>query len=149
MNRPENRVIKTARTLEDINDAATRGMRPLIKAATPSEKIFSRVMIFQDPKTGEIEEGGDFRYWPEGKEQVLSVEYYPYSFPRPYAAYLLPPDLKLGEVVWLEDLIEDLVASRWNQGPTTRLESCEAIWNGEDFELKYEELPDDTCTMIG
>jgi hypothetical protein len=46
--------------------------------------------------------------------------------------------LKIGERVLLEDLIEDLVGIEWNQGDTYRLERCEAIWNGSDFELQYD-----------
>lgn len=136
--RRKRRVITTARTYAAINAAAKRGLRPLLKAVEASEEIWSRVMVFQDPDTGEIEESGDFRHWPEGKKQVLSVEYYPYSFPNPYAAYLVPPDLQPGEEVWLADLIEDRVGSHWNQGPTSRLVSCEAVWNGEDFEVQYD-----------
>lgn len=64
--------------------------------------------------------------------------YYPYHFESPFAAYLVPSDLKIGEMVMLEDLIEDIVGSSWNQGDTYRLASCKAIWNGKEFILQYE-----------
>ena len=45
----------------------------------------------------------------------------------PFAAYLIPRDLKAGERVFVEDLIEDFVGGEWNQGDVLRLDSCEAI----------------------
>lgn len=136
------RVIATGRTEEAINEAARKGLRPLIKAVQPGQEIWAQMLIFQDPLTGEIEVRGDRRWAPGGKELVLFARYYPYSFPSPFAAYLLPSDLKPGEEVWLEDLIEDVVGSHWGQGPKWRLEACAAVWNGEDFELLYDPLRD-------
>jgi hypothetical protein len=63
--------------------------------------------------------------------------YYPYHFESPFAAYLIPNDLKVGDVVMLEDLIEDVVDKSWNQGDTYRLESCEAVWDGKEFILRH------------
>jgi hypothetical protein len=64
--------------------------------------------------------------------------YYPYQFESPFAAYLVPQDIKVGEKVILEDLIEDVVSHSWNQGDTYRLPSCNAVWNGTDFTLQHE-----------
>ncbi len=60
--------------------------------------------------------------------------YYPYQFPSPFAAYLIPSDLKVGERVILDDLIEDIVGASHSEG-TYRIDSAEAIWNGEKFEV--------------
>jgi hypothetical protein len=64
--------------------------------------------------------------------------YYPYQFENPFAAYLVPPDIKIGEKVILEDLIEDVVSHTWNQGDTFRLKSCAAVWGGQDFVILHE-----------
>jgi hypothetical protein len=106
------------------------------------------MLIFQDPVTGEIESHGDLRSRPKGKQLVLESRYYPDSFPAPFAAYLIPPDLKPGDEAWLEDLIEDVVGARWNQGPQYRLQACAATWNGKDFELQYD-ADQDASTFIG
>ena len=74
--------------------------------------------------------------------------YYPHQFPSPYAAYLIPDDIEIGEWVYLEDLIEDFVGASWNQGDKYRLESSEAMWNGKDFEIPYVADWDNTY-MIG
>jgi hypothetical protein len=139
----ELRVIKTARRVEDINIAAKLGFRPLIKQIKPSKKIRSKYAVIQNKKTGEIQTIGDYRIGRTGGDEsdyeiVIDWTYhYPYKFDLPYAAYLIPKDIKPGERVFIEDLIEDFVGMRWNQGNTYRLESCEAIWNGSDLEIQY------------
>ena len=145
------RVIKTARDEESINKAARKGFYPLVKAVEASSEIVSRYAITQNKKTGEISVIGDCRAPganPDNPEMVIQwTAYYPYNFRSPYAAYLIPKDIKIGELVILEDLIEDLVGGRWNQGHAWRLDSCEAIWNGDDFEIQYNE--NDIPTAIG
>jgi hypothetical protein len=67
---------------------------------------------------------------------------YPYSFPDLVAAYMLPPDLEVGEEVWLEDVIRDVVGATW-RSQSYRLMSCSAIWNGREFELQFDQKRDD------
>jgi hypothetical protein len=133
------RVIQTARTEEAINEAARAGYFPLVKKVSPSPQIRSKFAVYQDLESGEISVVGDYRAGGGGQEVIGFTFYYPHNFPSPFAAYLIPPDLQVGEVVILEDLIEDLVGMRWNQGDVYRLQSCEAEWNGKDFILHYEE----------
>lgn len=140
-NNPHNlRVVTTARTTEAINEAAKEGFRPLIKPVTPSPDIHNMVAVYQHRKSGEIELSGDCRSVPgNGYECVLPFRtYYPYSFPEPFAAYLLPTDLEEGERVWLEDIIEDIVAVFGNQGWQPRLDSYEALWIGGDFKIQFD-----------
>lgn len=139
------RVIKTARDEQSINKAVAEGFFPLVKPVLPSKEIRSKYSVLQNPETGEIKVTGDYRhkrFSSDTDSKFASVIdftfYYPHSFPSPFAAYLLPPDLAVGERVYLEDLIEDLVGSSWNQGDQYRLESCAAIWNGEDFDIQYQ-----------
>jgi hypothetical protein len=139
-NNPSNlRVIKTARTLDAINLAANNGFRPLVKAVVPSPKIHSAVVVYQHRKTGEIVVEADSRCSPGIDYEIVIPfrHFYPYSFSEPYAAYLVPPDLAESETVWLEDLIEDLVAVYGNQGWHPRLESSEAIWKKGDFVISF------------
>lgn len=147
-NLKELRVIKTARDKESINRAAKSGLKPLVKKVEPSDKIRSKYSLVQNKKTGEIQISGDYR--SDYRRGLLSGDnndfetvidwtfYYPYSFKSPFAAYLIPKDIKIGERVFIEDLIEDYIGASWNQGDTYRLESCEAIWNGTDLEIQYD-----------
>ena len=132
-------VIKTARCEDSINEAALAGYKLIIKKVEPSSQIRSKYSVVQHIETGEIEVLGDLRVRldydndPNFETIIDWTLYYPYKFESPYAAYLIPPDLEKGERVLVEDLIEDIVGSVWNQGDAYRLESCEAIWNGEDL----------------
>ena len=143
-NAQELRVIKTARDLNSINRGAKNGLKPLIKKVIPSPEIRSKYSVVQSKKTGEIEIVGDFRggfHSDDNGEFETVIDwtfYYPHNFNLPFAAYLIPKDIKAGERVFIEDLIEDYIGARWNQGDTYRLESCEAIWNGKDLEIQYE-----------
>ena len=140
------RIIKTARSMESINSSAKKGYWPLIKEVKQSEEIKSKSIIYQNKETGEIMIGSDFRgCGAKGYEILMVVWSYP-CFESPFAAYLIPKDIEIGEKVWLEDLIENYVGWCWNQGDAARLESCEAIWNGEDFDILYKEH-DRTCVV--
>jgi hypothetical protein len=138
------RVIKTARDKDSINLAARNGLYPIIKKVEPSCKIRSKYSVIQNKKTGEIQIIGDYRngLFSEDSEEFETVInwtfYYPHNFKAPFAAYLIPHDVEIGERVFIEDLIEDYIGASWNQGDTYRLESCEAIWNGTDLEVQYD-----------
>jgi len=149
----ELRVIKTARNEESINEAAKNGYFPLIKKIKPSKKIRSKYSVIQNKKTGEISVSGDYRTASFGSinfnddieeyktDEIVVIDwtyYYPYNFESPFAAYLIPNEIKIGEFVFIEDLIEDYIGARWNQGDTYRLESCVAIWNGRELKIQYD-----------
>lgn len=133
------RVIKTARNEKDINEAAKQGFWPLVKKVIPSDKIKSKYAVSQNMNTGEIEVCGDYRSGCEDSDVIGWTFYYPYHFESPYAAYLIPKDIKIGEKVFIEDLIEDIVGGTWNQGNAWRLECSEAIWNGEELEIATDD----------
>lgn len=133
------RIIKTARDKDEINSAANNGLFPLVKVVKPNPEISSKFAIRQDKNNGTIEVLGDYREG-DGSDCVIGwTSYYPYNFKSPFAAYLIPWDIKIGERVILEDLIEDIIESRWNQGSAWRLDSCEAVWNGSDFDIDHDE----------
>lgn len=136
------RVIKTGRDERSINEAAAEGFWPLVKVLKANPEIQRKVLIRQDQVTGEIHAKGDFRRWTDEetnfKEITSWIYYYPHSFPNPYAAYLIPKDIQIGERVFIEDLIEDFIGAAWNQGDKYRLPSCEAIWDGKDLIIQYD-----------
>jgi hypothetical protein len=141
------RIITTARTLEAINKGAKDGYWPLVKPVIPSPDIKAKYAVIQNPATGEIEVINDYR----SKDQIRALNkvidftyYYPHQFKNPYAAYLIPADIKVGERVWLDDLIDDVVGQMWNQGDSFRLPSCEAVWDGKDLVLLVKSVANET-----
>jgi hypothetical protein len=49
----------------------------------------------------------------------------------PYAAYLIPKDIEVGQKVLIIDLIDD------NYLNGTRISSAFAIWNGQDLDIDF------------
>jgi hypothetical protein len=136
------RIIKTARDEDSINKAAKKGFKPLIKMVEPLAEIRSKYSVVQNKLTGEIKVVCDYRESFDDNENnqfetvIDWTFYYPHNFNSPFAAYLIPKDIKVGERVFIEDLIEDYIGASWNQGDKYRLESCEAIWNGLNLEIQ-------------
>lgn len=154
------RVIKTARNIEEINEAVDLGFFPLVKILKPLEELFCTVGVFRNKKTNKLEQTSaytGYRQYAESfsyedeREWELVVpfhQYYPYKFDSSYAAYLVPADIEVGETVILEDLIEDYYGgSFWHH--SIRLDSLKAIWTGEDFSIQYDREIDGVCHMIG
>lgn len=144
------RVIKTARTVNEINKGADEGFWPLIRKVEPSKEISTKYCVYQNEINGKVDMVCDYRIFfhifesadnphefnhPHYNKVIDWTYHYPYRFPSPFAAYLIPKDIQVGEVVLLEDLIEDHVGDIWNQGDVYRLPSCKATWDGKDLIL--------------
>ncbi len=138
------RIIETARNKDSINEAAKNGFRLIIKKVEPSSQIRSKYSVLQNRQTGEIkvfnkfQDRLDFDAFLDYKTIIDWTFYYPYNFESPYAAYLIPPDIKKGQIVMVEDVIEDIVEYISAEGIGHRLQKCEAIWNGKDLILQLE-----------
>ena len=156
----ELRVIKTARSIYDINDAVDMGFTPLVKQLKPLKKLFHTVGVFRNKKTNKIKEAEAYVVYAQYGETISYEDedewelvipfhsYYPYKFESDYAAYLIPHDIEKGETVILEDLIEDYYGgSFWSHH--IRIESLQAIWTGEDFSILYDPETDGVCTWVG
>jgi len=154
------RVIKTARSIDEINEAVESGFFPVVKQLKPLDKLFRTVGVFRNKKTNKVEEThayAGFRQYTEKfsyedeSEWELVVpfhQYYPYKFDNPYAAYLVPSDIIIGEKVVLKDLIEDYYGgSFWDH--SIRLDSLKAIWTGDDFSIQYDPKTDGVCDWVG
>jgi hypothetical protein len=139
---PQNITINTARSEQAINAAAADGFRPLLRPVKPSPEIRAKYAVLQDDVSGAITVIHDYRLdiVPPGSQKVIDFTfYYPYRFESPFAAYLIPPDIRVGEVVFLDDLIEDIVGSSWNQADTCRLKESLAIWDGSDLIIQFDD----------
>ena len=147
LNPNKRRVIKTARTFEAINTSARKGYFPLIKEVGDLSLFKNKCLFSQNLKTGEITSiVSDFRLFKgllkeddnNEKHFRFNKPTYRYEYDLPFAAYLIPNDLKKGEIVFLEDIIEDYIDTYRNQGHTTRLMHGEAKWTGSEFEILNE-----------
>lgn len=138
------RIIETTRNFYEINinNLIDNGYIVLVKKVEPLPALFNNIHIFQHKQTKHIAIlGMDGRQWNRFKksehELLEKIIYYPYTFENPYAAYLIPPDIQINERVFVADLIEDYIGMKhWGN---SRLKSCEAIWNGKNLEILYNE----------
>jgi len=137
------RVIKTIRSFREINNWIDDGYKVIVREHKRLPLLFRNVTIGEHKVTKKIEifHEDALKHWFYQQlaeyKKLKKIRYYPYKFENPYGAYLIPPDIQLNEKVYVEDLIEDYVGGYcWVYH---RLESCEALWNGEDLEILYDE----------
>jgi hypothetical protein len=130
-------IVNTARDLVAMNRAIKEGYHLIIRSTQPENAPKSKVMIHTSDENELSISGYDFRsHMPsEGNTGHRS-----YGINKsPFAAYLIPKDLKKGARVFISDLIEHKISQAWNQGDTWRKNSGEAIWDGENLKIIEEE----------
>ena len=131
-------VIRTIRGETAINAAKEMGLKLIELRAEVSDEFKVKYKKLKHRKTGEIITIGDFRednlYSNLGYKTLVDwTSKNPSKFFSPYAAYVIPKDLKKGECVLINDVITNHVSGRWNQGDVYRLSKSEAIWTGKYF----------------
>ena len=133
------KVIRTIRGETAIKLAKHMGLKLLELRAEVSDEFKIKYKKIKHRITGEIITIGDFRddsrYSWKYKTLVDWTSKNPSKFFSPYAAYVIPKDLKKGELVLINDVITNHVSGRWNQGDVYRLSKSEATWTGEYFNI--------------
>ena len=132
------RVIRTIRGETAIKVAKAKDFKLIELRAEVSDEFKVKYKKLQHRKTGEIITIGDFRdntfYHNLGYKTLVDwTSRNPSKFFSPFAAYIIPKDLKKGEHVLINDVITNHVSGKWNQGDVYRLSKSEATWTGEDF----------------
>ena len=131
------REIRTIRGETAINAAKVMGLKLIELRAEVSDEFKVKYKKLQHRKTGEIITIGDFR--ADGGSEWRTLVNWSYKNPSkffsPFAAYIVPKDLKSGERVLINDVITNHVSGRWNQGDVYRLSKSEAIWTGRYFNI--------------
>ena len=132
------RVIETARDQKTIDEAVEVGYTPLIKTLKPSNKLKVLEHVCIGGHSGvRTTHKHHCRSWGETLETINKRYVYPYEYDLAYAAYLIPSDIKERERVLLDDLIEDFIG-RYNDEMPYRLYKCQAVWDGKDLNIDYE-----------
>lgn len=142
--------IRTARGAREVNELASPTLRPLVVEVPKSAG--NRMIIWQNGLTGRIAFSYSMRFNPdeinadcETREHWRKIAYQHQEEARrcgddglPIAAYMIPSDLRVGERVWIEDVIEAVVAVH-GPGYTENHNSAVAIWLGESFQFVVDE----------
>ena len=132
------RVIRTIRGARAIKAAKEMGLKLIELRAEVSDQFKVKYKKMKDKLTGKIVTLGDFRedhYFRKSRYKTLVdwTSKNPSKFFSPFAAYIIPKDLKSGERVLINDVITNHVSGSWNQGDVYRLSKSEATWNGRGF----------------
>ena len=134
------RVIRTIRGETAITAAKEMGVKLIELRAEVSDEFNVKYKKVKDKLTGKIITLGDFRedhYFRKSRYKTVVdwTSRNPSKFFSPYAAYIVPKDLKPSERVLINDVITNHVSGRWNQGDVYRLSKSEAIWTGKYFNI--------------
>ena len=150
--------IKTARTIPQMNEAVRMGYFPCVQVIVPSPELYARKAVYQNPVSGEVIESdssvlatrhGLRDLDAEGYKKVTDfIEYDPHCSKEPFAAYLVPKDISVGERVFLEDVIENLWGGCF-RGHAIRVKEIEAVWNGSSFVLDYDRSHYERQVIVG
>ena len=141
------RKIKTIRGQKGIDNAIANGTKLIIRNVEPFSAVKGKFCIVRNKKSGKESKIFDFRDdrgYSDDFEIVMdwTYQYHSYDFPQE-AAYIIPNDIKEGEIVMVDDLIENFLGYHHNQGGSERLKSCKAIWKNNDLQIQYN--PDVGC----
>ncbi len=135
------RIVKTARNGAQI-ESNQDNYYVIEKAVEINEQIKEKVVLQYDRKGFS---GYDYRGMPLG----MTNWWHPLKSKLPFAAYLVPKDIEVGEKVFVPDIIEEFIGSRWNQGDVFRLNEGFGIFTGDDIEFEYPTDPDDVGEFLG
>lgn len=135
------RKIKTIRGQKGIDHAIANGTKLIIRNVKPFSAVKGKYCIVKNKKSGKEFKIYDFRDekgYSDDYEIIKdwTYEYNNYDFPKE-AAYIIPNDIKEGEIVMVDDLIENFLCHHYNQGGSERLKSCKAVWKNNDLQIQY------------
>ena len=144
------RIIKTLRGQKNIDIAFANGYYLILRKVEPFAAVKGKYCILKDKMTGEefrINDLRDDRVYSFDYEIIKdwTYQYHNYNFPEE-AAYIIPNDIIDGEIVIVDDLIENFLGYHYNQGGSDRLKSCKAIWKNNDLQILYN--PEFDCTRV-
>ena len=135
------RIIETARGIDAIQNAIKENKHLLYRKVEPFRVCTGKYCKLRNKLTGisfKIYDFRDSRGWSD-KYSIIkdwTYLYYNYDFPDK-AAYIIPSDIKEGEIVFVKDLIENYIGYSHNQGTDNRLSGYQAIWKNNDLEILF------------
>ncbi len=144
------RRIKTLRGRKSIDKAIASGAKLIFRHVEPFSALKGKYCILKNKQSGrqfEIYDFRDERAYSDEFEIVKdwTYQYEKYDFPKE-AAYVIPVDIQEGEIVFVDDLIENFLGYHYNQGGSARLKRGKAVWKNNDLQMLYN--PDIDCVRV-
>lgn len=151
-------VVQTVFNTYELNKAIEEGFKTIVVKRKSNPQLKLESMIFRNINSGEyaqatgrsmiVQYGTELEYPEDEWELIHKQTGYarPSSLITNWGAYVLPKDIKVGDRVYIEELIEDIVASAfWHS--VSPADDAEAIWNGKYLEIDH--APYDRFHRIG
>lgn len=141
-NRGNLREVETIYDVESLNKARQRGDFCIIKKKELNPELSLSALLLRHRENGKYEVVPERRFMQQHRgmtiyseeewELVQTIEGYarPFNHESNWSAYIVPADAKVGEIFFIKNLIEDLVASAF-WGSVCAAETAEASWDGE------------------
>jgi hypothetical protein len=143
------RAVKTVYSTRMLNSAIKSGLKYEIHFIKNNPKLFQKLMILRNKKTGKIVEATSrfiftrrseiLKYSEECWDLIYSFKRYirERNNTRVWGAYILPIDVSIGELLRIEDPLEDVVVREiWDRKDYA--EDIVATWDGEKLILDLE-----------
>ena len=138
----EMRIIKTIRGKKEIQKSKKQNIKLIIRNVEPFQTVSGKYCIVKNKITGKTHKLRDYRDsrgWDDDHDKITdwTYEYKNHVYPNE-AAYVIPDDIQEAEIVFIKDLIENLIGFTHNQGKSSRLNSCKAQWVNDDLKILYD-----------
>ena len=146
-NKDNLRVVKTIRNdVDALNIESKQGNHILTIKTEPNEDFIDRRMLLKNKKDGSIVDvtnrnffvqyGEKMSYPFEEWDEILTYKDYQGYKHHLYewGSYIVPKDAKKGELFYIEDIIQDIVAQRF-WGSILRAKDGYAKWDGRYLEI--------------
>ena len=154
------RIVKTVFSLKEANDFIEQGHKVIFQPVQLNEELYSHEFIFKNRQDGHCKLAPSRVFhaqyarrveFPEEEwEQIMPVKHYARqrSLKIDWAAYVIPLEPKVGEVFYVEDLIEDILVSEFWRNKIYAVDGI-AKWNGHELEFRRDLYNSSECMMIG
>ncbi len=137
------RKIKTIRGKKALQKAKELNIKIIVRNVEPFQTVSGKYCIVKNKITKQTYKLHDFR---DSRRRSCfykvitdwTYEYKNHVYPD-VAAYVIPDDIQEEEIVFIEDLIENLIGFTYNQGGNSRLASCKAQWVKNDLKILYNQ----------
>ena len=154
------RLIETVFELDEVNAHISNGHVVLFELIELNERLYREGFIFKNYINGHCRFAESRRFavqyarWEEltedSWEQILPVKIYARkrSLNFDWAAYVLPLDPQVGEIFYVEDLVEDILVSEfWGE----KIYAIDGIanWNGKGLEFRRDLYDSSECMIVG
>ena len=154
------RLIETVFELDEVNSHVSNGRVVLFEPIQLNERLYREGFIFKNYTNGHCR-FAESRHFPiqysgweelteDNWEQILPVKIYARKRTLNYdwAAYVLPLDSHVGELFYVEDLIEDILVSEfWGE----KIYAVDGIanWDGKGLEFRRDLYDSSECMVVG